>query len=47
MALLRLLRSETFRLVAMGFALGTAGLALTQPSHAQDDQQIASVETGG
>jgi hypothetical protein len=36
MALLRLFRSETFKLVAMGFALGSAGLAMTQPSQAQD-----------
>ena len=36
MALLRLFRSEAFRLVAMGFLIGSAGIALTQPSRAQD-----------
>jgi hypothetical protein len=36
MALLRLLRTEVFRLVAMGFLIGSAGVALTQPSQAQD-----------
>jgi hypothetical protein len=36
MALLRMLRTETFKLVAMGFALGSAGVVLTQPSQAQD-----------
>lgn len=35
MAILRLLRNETFRLVALGFALGSVGIALTQPAQAQ------------
>lgn len=35
MALLRLVRSEAFRLVAMGFLIGSAGIMLTQPSQAQ------------
>ena len=34
MALLRLLKSETFRLVAMGFMLGSAGVMMTQPAQA-------------
>jgi hypothetical protein len=41
MALFRLFRSETFKLVAMGFALGTAGVVVTQPGQAQDVQAIA------
>jgi hypothetical protein len=36
MALLRLIRSEAFRLVAMGFLIGSAGIVMTQPSQAQD-----------
>jgi hypothetical protein len=44
MALLRLLRSETFKLVAMGFMLGSAGLAMTQPSQAQDSTVVASAQ---
>jgi hypothetical protein len=42
MALLRLFRTETFKLVAMGFALGTAGVAMTQPSQAQDAAAVTS-----
>lgn len=42
MAFLRLFRSETFRLLAMGFVLGTAGVALTQPSQAQADSAVAT-----
>ncbi len=35
MALLRLFRSEAFKLVAMGFALGSAGVMMSQPGQAQ------------
>lgn len=40
MALLRLFRSEAFRLVAMGFLVGTAGVMLTQPSQAHNPDDI-------
>ena len=39
MKLLKLLRTETARLLLMGFAVGTIGLALAQPSTAQADQR--------
>jgi hypothetical protein len=42
MALLRLIRSEAFRLVAMGFLIGSAGVMVTQPSQAQDPSAIAA-----
>ena len=42
MALLRLLRSETFRLVAMGFAIGSAGVMLSQPGQAQVDHAMTA-----
>jgi hypothetical protein len=41
MALLRLFRSESFKLVAMGFALGTAGVMIAQPSVAQDTAVVS------
>jgi hypothetical protein len=37
MAILRLFRSETLRLMVMGFAIGTAGIVIAQPGTAQDD----------
>ncbi len=42
MALFRLIRSEAFRLVAMGFLIGSAGIMMTQPSQAQDASASAS-----
>lgn len=42
MALLRLFRSEAFRLVAMGFLIGSAGVMLTQPSQAQDAEAVSA-----
>ena len=42
MVLLRLLRSETFRLVAMGFAIGSAGVMLSQPGQAQVEDRVAT-----
>jgi hypothetical protein len=40
MAILRLLRTETFRLVAFGFALGSVGIALNQPAQAQNGTPV-------
>jgi hypothetical protein len=40
MAILRLLRTETFRLVALGFALGSVGIALNQPAQAQNGTPV-------
>lgn len=43
MKLLRLLRTETARLMMMGFAVGAIGLTLAQPGNAQaDSPQVAS-----
>lgn len=43
MALLRLLKSETFRLVAMGFMLGSAGVMLTQPAQAGAQAPVSAM----
>ncbi len=47
MALLRLIRTEAFRLVMMGFALGSAGVMLTQPVQAQhtDSTSASTLES--
>lgn len=42
MALLRLFRTETARLLIMGFLMATAGIALTQPGAAQADTPVAA-----
>ena len=42
MALLRLFRSEAFRLVAMGFLIGSAGVMLSQPSQAQGATEVSA-----
>ena len=41
MALIRMLRTETARLLITGFLIAGAGLALTQPSTAQADTPAA------
>jgi hypothetical protein len=45
MAILRLFRSETLRLMVMGFVLGTVGFVMAQPGTAQDDGQAVIAAT--
>lgn len=42
MALFKMLRTETARLLITGFLIAGAGLALTQPSTAQADTPVAA-----
>ncbi|MEQ1686991.1 MAG: hypothetical protein ABL874_00275 [Sphingopyxis sp.] len=44
MKLLRLLRTETSKMMLMGFAIGAIGLTLAGPSnaHADDSQPVVS-----
>lgn len=42
MLFLRLLRSETFRLMLAGFLVASVGLFVSQPGNAQADSQVAS-----
>ncbi|MCU0729569.1 MAG: hypothetical protein MUF41_05645 [Sphingopyxis sp.] len=42
MKILRILRSETSRLLLLGFVLGGAGVMIAQPGNAQASQQAAA-----